>query len=343
MSDLETLRSAVQHNCHISDALFARDYSLCIYLLKMREYFRWEKGLGYADPLPERELGHWLTEREELWQRIEEQPFRPVPAEGGGDPFDTETINGALLARGLVYSAGYGQGAKPHFFLGRLLREIREPELRILISGVEYARDITAPPAMLQGTTLFVRRESLRRLLWERLEEWRWRRQESPMARAASHYAFDTDFDAALESMTDAETESTILHERGERQAGKALGPGWEEMLAAVPRSRTEYILRSVRDHLADCAVTLPALLHTDARASIHFYFANLTGMRRALFPSLLKGYEAWNESGSLIMLSDAITDGQDYWRQTAHLLLANFEDKRDLNALAKLANQVQR
>ena len=42
---------------------------------------------------------------------------------------------------------------------------------------------------------------------------------------------------------------------------------------------------RAARDHLADCLVTLPVLLEREAAASLHFWFANLDGMRQALFP----------------------------------------------------------
>ena len=43
------LIETVQHNCHLSDAHHARDYSLCIYLLKMREFYRWEETLPFDD------------------------------------------------------------------------------------------------------------------------------------------------------------------------------------------------------------------------------------------------------------------------------------------------------
>lgn len=42
---LNVLAGAVQYNCHISDARHGADYSLCIYLMKMREYYRWEQRL----------------------------------------------------------------------------------------------------------------------------------------------------------------------------------------------------------------------------------------------------------------------------------------------------------
>ena len=41
--DIKQLSDTVQLNCHISDARHAGNYTLCIYLLKMREFYRWEK------------------------------------------------------------------------------------------------------------------------------------------------------------------------------------------------------------------------------------------------------------------------------------------------------------
>ena len=34
------LIQTVQRNCHIADARHAGDYTLCVYLLKMREFYR---------------------------------------------------------------------------------------------------------------------------------------------------------------------------------------------------------------------------------------------------------------------------------------------------------------
>jgi len=45
MHDLSTLQATVQRNCHISDARHAGQHSLCIFLLKMREYYRRESGI----------------------------------------------------------------------------------------------------------------------------------------------------------------------------------------------------------------------------------------------------------------------------------------------------------
>ncbi|MEJ2622672.1 MAG: hypothetical protein P8163_21250 [Candidatus Thiodiazotropha sp.] len=48
---LRQLCCTVQRNCHISDARHGTDYGLCTYLLKMREYYRWENGLDYQASL----------------------------------------------------------------------------------------------------------------------------------------------------------------------------------------------------------------------------------------------------------------------------------------------------
>ncbi|MEZ5447490.1 MAG: hypothetical protein R3E95_10555 [Thiolinea sp.] len=51
-------------------------------------------------------------------------------------------------------------------FLGELTERVEEGDYTILVAGREWARDLEAPPAMSQGRQIFIRRESLRRLLW---------------------------------------------------------------------------------------------------------------------------------------------------------------------------------
>lgn len=340
-NDLSRLAQQVQKNCHISDALFARDYSLCIYLLKMREYFRWEKGYSYAVRLPEKELGDWLVERERLWQELEDSEFQKM-ALGRAlyDPFDGEGINQALLPEGLVYSGGYGGFAKPHFFLAELHREESHHGFRVLVTGKEHARDITAPPAMTLGTTVFVRRESLRRMLWERLEEWQWRKSDNPMGRAIKHYDFDSDFEEALDRMTDKETESVLLHEIGEAGVGKTLGEPWNDLLSSVARSKIEHLARAARDHLADCTVTLPRLIEAGEEASLHFYFANLSGVRRSVFPTLLSAYEAWHEGRGFGALERAVQRGREHWRRVTEALMDCGRDSGSSECLERVYSE---
>ncbi len=329
--DLHTLIAQVQHNCDISDARHARNYSLCIYLLKMREYFRWEMGYGYSERLPEKRLGDWLVEREQRWGDLEELDYRPIELDATHyPPFEPDIINDRLLPAGLVYSGGYGGLSKPHFFLAELQQVEERHGRRIMVTGREFARDLTAPPAMMLNGEVYIRRESLRRMLWEKIEEWRWHRHDNAMARACAFYPVDDDLEHALDDMTDIETEAVILHELGEVEAGIRFGPEWERMLNALWHTRAELVARAVRDHLADCLLTLPALLREERVASLHFYFANLNGMRQALFPSLQSAYRQWHENNDSGQLVECIERGQEHWQMAGERLLKAYDGKDD-------------
>ncbi len=323
MRNLPQLASAVQRNCDISDARHAGDYGLCTFLLKMREYFRWENELPFARPLPKDDLGDWLKERERHWDGIAEEDFAPLPLAGGGrDPFDAEGANRELLPQECVYGAGYGRFGKPVFFLGRLLREEERAGFTILVSSCEYARELAAPPAMLQGRTIFLRQESVRRYLWERIEEWQWRKQDNAMKRALAGYDFAADPETALARMAESEMETMILHELGEAAAGELLGEGWREMAASVARTPAEPAARAVRDLLADCLSTLPGLLERADPASLHFYFATFDAPRRELFPQVLRAYEEFLRDGTLEPLRREVEEGKERWLAEARRLL---------------------
>ena len=322
--NLPQLASVVQRNCDISDARHAGDYGLCTFLLKMREYYRWENELPFARTLPKDELGDWLKTREQAWDRIEADEFAPLPlARGELDPFDADAANRELLPQGCVYSAGYGRFHKPMFFLGRLLRVEERAGFTILISSCEYARELAAPPAMLQGRTIFVRLESVRRYLWEKIEEWQWRKQDNAMARALASYDFIADTEAALQRMADNEMETMILHEVGEAMAGELLGDRWREMMLSVARTKGEPLARAVRDLLADCLSTLPGLLERANLPALHFYFATFDAPRRQLFPQALLAYEHFLRHGALERLWRVAGEGKDRWLATALGLLA--------------------
>jgi hypothetical protein len=322
MLNLGQLANTVQKNCDISDARHAGDYTLCVFLLKMREYYRWENEIPFSGSLPNQDVGEWLQERERMWNALEASPFEPLPLESGShDPFDTGPVNAELVPRGYVYSGGYGRFSKPHFFLGDLVREERRQGFTVYLSSCEYARDLVAPPAMLQGNDIYVRQESVRRFLWERIEETRGNRSNTAMARVREWYGFDRDLDDALERMTQNETESMILHELGEGQAGRLLGDEWNDMLVGLTRSKAEIMARAVRDLLADCLSTLPALIARENVPGIHFHFATFGGMRRYLFPEAMEAYARFAADGDLGALRRAVRQGVDRWGETAQTI----------------------
>jgi hypothetical protein len=330
MPDLPALRDAVQQNCHISDSLYAQNYGLCTYLLKMREFYRWEQRLPLTARLPTDAVAGWVEERESLWEKLEKAEFQPLSVAGAAfDPFDSAAINRALLAQDLVYSGGYGQFCKPSFFLGQLEKYEQRDGLEIWIAGVEYARDLAAPPAMSQGNAVFIRRESLRRHLWERVEEWQWKKAKvPPFSQLLQLYHCADGMEAALDRMAQDEIASLIDHETGEAEAGKLLGAEWEAMLRDLAGSKAELVARAARDHLADCLITLPCLLEIRDQGRLLFYLANLKGMRKALFPRLQQAYQDWLASGDLAALAAATAAGRGHWlrhsRQMLRLYHAN-------------------
>ena len=320
---LQPLLTAVQRNCHISDARHAGDYTLCIYLLKMREYFRWEKRYSFKDNLPEGDVGDWLTQRENFWQTIEDEPFIDLPLDGEYyDPFDSEALNAALNPYGLVYSGGLGNQSTPHFFLGKLGHKEEQTDCTVLVSENEYARDLTAPPAMALGGTIFIRRESLRRMIWEKIEEWQWSKLDNAMGRAIQGFNLETSIETTLDELTDSLVESVLLHEMGEVLAGKILGPEWEKMLAGLPRSKAEIMIRAVRDHLADSLTTLPGLLGNGKDTSLNFYIANLPNMHKNISPALIQAYESWVMTGKRTFIEELVPASKSHWAALASQIL---------------------
>jgi hypothetical protein len=316
MLNFGQLTSAVQVNCDISDARYAGNYSLCTFLLKMRELYRWEHDLPLSAPLARDAVGRWLSEREQHWDTLDGAELRALAIDDATfDPFDSSAINARLTPHGRIYSAGRGLFGKPQFVLGELKRSFVDDNVTFHVSGREFAREISASPAMALGETVFIRQESLRRFLWEKIEEWRWKKNDSaPLARALACYANPDDLDATLEQMTENETATLVYHELGEVRVSRVVGTRWHDMLNALTRAKVEFLARAARDNLADCMVTLPNLLAQRNDAALHFYFANFTGLRREIFPDAQNAYLRWIGGGSTRALAELCERGVAHW-----------------------------
>lgn len=336
MFKLEPLTNVVQKNCLISDAYHAGSYSMCTFLLKMREYYRWEQHIPLSRPLPKEELGQWLVEREETWEKTtSENPTEKYqPLTFGNtkiDPFDSTAINNQIQKEGYIYSSGYGLFNKPNFFLAELKKKEEFEDYTLLVSSREFARDLTAPPAMMQGSTIFIRQESIKRFIWEKIEEWQWKkRPDVPMAHAIGAHEKNSDLEHVLDKMVEQETLTMTYHEIGEIKAGQLLGQQWEEMLITLARSKSELLARAIRDLMADCLYTLPALLEREDKASLHFYFANFSGMRKALFPEAYDAYQNWVDSGDTAALKNICRSGKDQWHDKAEEILGFYRQENN-------------
>lgn len=328
MRDFQKTIEVVQTNCHIADARHAREMSMCNYLLGMRELYIWEHEFPPTYPLVKADLSNWLVQREMFWEEMEALDYMPVPIAGREyDPFDIAGINSVLEPHGLVYGGGLGRWCKPHFFLGQLLRSEKIHGLTLRVSGCEYARDITASPAALREGTVFLRTDALQRWLSEKIEIWSVHQADGSLKAALDCYGEQGDQATLLSRMALQESEVLILHEVGEAMAEPMLGPAWRDMLMSFSSRRAIFLARSVRDNLADCLSTLPELIRQEQACSLHFYFANLEGLRRTLFPQLVAAYEYWRDSGYPGKLNTAVQAGKAHWQSVARQLLDSWNN----------------
>lgn len=319
---------AVQTNCHIADARHAADMSLCIYLLQMREFYRWEQGLAFGAKLDRPAVGHWLAAREAHWAELESQAFASLPFAGRHfEPLDAAPLNDHLAPLGLVYGAGLASVDRPGFFLAHLERQQSlDDGLVLQVCGRELARGLFAPPATLAaGSTIVLRRESLARWLWEKFEAFSLRRADGPFKALVDAYGLHDEaaFVAALPRLVDDQCETLVLHELGEHRAGLWLGGGWSAMRMGLQQRRTDLLVRAVRDHIADLEVTLPTLVGQREGPALHFWFANFEGHRERLFPSLARAYLAWCHGDSGQAMLRASRAGALHFRALAGQVLA--------------------
>lgn len=322
------LIDAIQHNCRIADAFNAQENPMCVYLMKMRDYFRWSHNLPIHACVPKDQLGKWINQQERLWEQLIEENFIDLPIDDQRiSPFDIDTINQRLAEHGLCYSAGFGRGGQAHFHLGQKESHEAIEDPAVQISGIEYARDLTAPPAHTINGVIFLRKDALKRYVWGKIEEWRWKKPDNAMGRVIAFYDFDENPDNSLGQITQRELVAVHLHEQGEQQAGEMLGPDWENILIELQGSREEILCRASRDHLADCLVTLPSLFESENLASIHFYFANLEGFRKIIWKELLDRYKVFVDNSSLEELAQFVEQhGLPLWRSTCNEILHHFQ-----------------
>jgi hypothetical protein len=100
-----------------------------------------------------------------------------------------------------------------------------------------------------------------------------------------------------------------------------------------------------VRDLLADCLSTLPALIERPASPALHFYFATFDALHRQLYPEALAAYEELCRSGNARPLRRVVDEGKARWLETAQDLLALAPAAREaaIGALLGVAVEPQR
>ncbi|QCQ21089.1 Sfum_1244 family protein [Desulfoglaeba alkanexedens] len=331
-SDISAIAAQVQHNCHVSDANFGSTFSLCGFLLRLRELYKWESGLSpWEEPEPATLL-KWIEDRESFWEPLFDQEFRPITWNGTAfDPFDAEGINRTLRPRGYVYGAGYVTGMKPSFFLGELVSSKTIGELRVDVVGKELARDLFTSPAMRLENQIFARRQPMTAFLWGHLFEMK-HSALNALQFAVGQYGVSLeelrrsprDRASSIVAMAHAELDIWIHHELGEVfQEGFEVDT-WREIVGSHAGTPVEIYARAIKDILAD--THRHGLLGHIARhrlaASLAFYVAFLPPFSKILFPEILRAFKVFRTSGDWESIEDVRKKAYERTRSLAASLV---------------------
>lgn len=95
--------------------------------------------------------------------------------------------------------------------------------------------------------------------------------------------------------------------------------------------------MRAVRDNLADCVTSLPAFLTLSDQVSLDFYYANMTPLRREMFPSFCEAYRTAKRQGGYQALSRVVAQGRHHWLKMSRVLVSHRERKAKKSSTVEL------
>jgi hypothetical protein len=347
--DREDITRQVLHNCSISDSRYAGYYSVCGLALRLRDLYKWEKGL---DPWVEEDssaiLG-WIGEKEEEWDRLAENDFNEIAVSGTRyDPFDVTTINAVLEACGLCYGAGYVHGLKPSFFLANLdeKREIGGHPVYML--GQELARDLLTLPALSQDDRIFIRKESARHFLWNQIFFTR-KSGRTALQFALEPYGIREQDQEALRHnfaiIAADELDTYIYHEIGEIQDAVFDRDTWRDMIATFPHTPIELFARAVKDMLADTngSGKLRYITRERKRSSLGFYVAFIDGLRKELFPEILGAFEEFAETLNWHTMDLVVDLGYSKAKDYAESMIHVFQEGKKMHDMPWAQKEIEK
>lgn len=319
MVDIEDIKNQVKRNCNISDSRAWGYYSICGLLMRMRELYRHEHGIGHWESIGNEALD-WVSEREALWLEMVDRDYDPVKVgKESHAPFEVEKINSILNGEGYVYGAGYGLFSKPTFFLARL-KEIKKVEgFTVYYADEEIARDISASPAMLQEKNIYIRHQPLQAILWDRFLQLKGRKFKGALGEAFASFGIDgseepsSDLFGKVVRVSHGIADILMRHELGEAVEDDDHDE-WAEMLTGNTDKYMELYLRGIRDFVADTSEAGPIkwIVETRNRALLGFYVVMLDGIRKELFPEMLNAYQEFVSDGKWAALERVRMDGYE-------------------------------
>ncbi|MCG6919154.1 MAG: hypothetical protein LJE89_16615 [Deltaproteobacteria bacterium] len=349
MFNLDAIVSQVQRNCNISDSRHAGLYSVCGLALRLRDLYKWEKGL---DPWIERESSEileWIASKEEQWGELLDLEFSEITIDGSTyDPFDSNGINGVLTLHGLFYGAGYVHSLKPSFFLGVLEDQRQVDGYTVYTLGRELARDLLTMPALSQENCIVVRQESAKLFLWDLILFTKKSGQQA-LQFGLENYGLKRRDSEALHSnlarISAAEVEIYLYHELGELRDTVFKPNIWREIIATFPHTPIELLARSVKDLLADTNKygTLRHIVEKGKAASLGLYVAFLDGLRKELFPELFEAFKEFTNTHNWQVIEKAIATGYKTAKGYAELLSKIYHKGKVKNDMPWVEKEIEK
>ena len=327
MLNIDDITRQVLHNCDISDAYHAGMFSICGLALRLRDLYKWEKGLPAWQESDSAEVLEWIESKENKWESYPENGFKELTIDGRTfDPFDTVGINAILEPHSIFYGAGYARSLKPTFFLADIAEKTSLGGNMIYTLGRELARDLLTIPALTQEDCVILRQESARLFIWDSIF------YIKKSARSALKFALDScglknqepkALQPHLATILAALKESYIYHEIGELRDTDFDRDIWREVIAAFPYSPVEYLARAVKDLLADTNDygTLRYIVKKRKTAALAFYAAFLDGLAKEFFPELPASFQNFTRTGDWGIIDQAVSSGYDTAKKHAVLI----------------------
>ena len=347
--DIDQIRTTVLRNCDISDASHAGIYSICTLALRLRDLLKWERGLAPWEEEDPKETLDWIGNKEEVWAGVTETEFLPLPINGHSfDAFDTEAINRVLCPRQLFYGAGYTHGLKPTFFLAHCEKTEEKHGVPVYWLGREMARDLLTVPALTQDNTVLIRKQCARMFFWDQIAyidksgrpalELALNSLGIPDTRPASVRAgFDIAFGCQVNGY--------IHHELGEILDNTFDRNVWQEIISVFPHTPVEFIVRIVKDILADTHPhgTLPWIVQKRDFAGLCFYMAFRGSLTKKLFPDFETRFRTFAESENWDDMALSVEDLRRTAVSHADIITERFRAGKKKNDLPGVQDAIEK
>ncbi len=295
---IKDVAEAVKRNCEIANAHNWGALSLCTFIIRAIELYKWEKGIKPWEKADFDSVSAWIKEKEKLWNSLMSKNFEKIRiGKKEYEPFDVKEIN-ENLEKGYIYGAGFLGSLKPSFFLAEVIETKNIEGLDVYICGRELARDLLAPTAMLQSREVYVRREVASFYIWSKVEEAKSLMFENALKLAFKDYNADLTSIEDVERIVDMEIESYIWHEIGEFHEKESL-EAYKNIAKMYPKTKIEMFATALYDSLADLndKGRLSFIIKKKRAGSFSFFIAGLHGYRKILLKEIEKVYWEFRKS----------------------------------------------